>query len=65
MVGTWSVVTYYCSLMAITLFYLFQSFNSELPWASCDPTWADENCVDDAINATLTSGFQSSSEQYF
>lgn len=65
MVGTWSVVTYYCSLMAITLFYLFQSFSSELPWASCDPAWADGNCVDDAANVSLTAGLQSSSEQYF
>ncbi|XP_042883243.1 sodium-dependent nutrient amino acid transporter 1-like [Penaeus japonicus] len=65
MVGTWSVVTYYCSLMAITLFYLFQSFSSELPWASCDPAWADGNCVDDATNVSLTAGLQSSSEQYF
>ncbi|XP_034944573.1 sodium-dependent nutrient amino acid transporter 1-like [Chelonus insularis] len=40
-----SVGTYYCSLMSITLIYLFGSFSSPLPWAKCQLDWGD-NCVD-------------------
>ncbi|KAK3912050.1 Sodium-dependent nutrient amino acid transporter 1 [Frankliniella fusca] len=32
------VVTYYCSIMAITVYYLAASFSSELPWATCPRT---------------------------
>ena len=66
-IATWSVVTYYCSVMAVTVFYFVMSFNKVLPWSVCDEAWADENCVD----ATTTnvsfenSTFQSSSEQYY
>ncbi|XP_063585011.1 sodium-dependent nutrient amino acid transporter 1-like isoform X1 [Penaeus indicus] len=65
MIGTWSVVTYYCSLMALTVFYFVQSFNTVLPWTYCNPEWADENCIDSAGNFTYTNESQSSSEQYF
>lgn len=39
-----SVLSYYCCLIAITIFYLIASFNSELPWGKCEETW--ENCID-------------------
>ncbi|XP_071537637.1 sodium-dependent nutrient amino acid transporter 1-like [Panulirus ornatus] len=66
MIATWSVVTYYCSLMALTVFYFVMSFNKVLPWSLCDyDTWADENCVDAAGNTTFSNESQSSSEQYF
>ncbi|CAL8123743.1 unnamed protein product [Orchesella dallaii] len=42
MVGTGCVVSFYVSLMALTCFYFFASFNSVLPWAQCDPVWAGE-----------------------
>lgn len=42
MVGTGCVVSFYVSLMALTVFYFFASFNSVLPWAQCDPSWAGE-----------------------
>ncbi|KAJ1527615.1 hypothetical protein ONE63_007578 [Megalurothrips usitatus] len=29
------VVTYYCSIMAVTVYYLVVSFSAELPWATC------------------------------
>ncbi|EDS39009.1 sodium/Chloride dependent amino acid transporter [Culex quinquefasciatus] len=45
LVGTTSVVTYYVSLIAITLSYMFASFASELPWAKCEESWG-EHCVD-------------------
>lgn len=34
------VSTYYASLMATTLKYLFESFQKILPWATCDDSWA-------------------------
>lgn len=51
LVGTTSVVTYYVSLIAITLSYMFASFASELPWAKCKESWG-ANCVDSAAIIT-------------
>ncbi|CAL8120169.1 unnamed protein product [Orchesella dallaii] len=39
------VVTYYCSVMALTVYYLVASCQTTLPWSACDPTWAGlETC---------------------
>jgi len=32
---------YYAVILAWALFYLFQSFRAELPWASCNNSWND------------------------
>jgi solute carrier family 6 amino acid transporter-like protein 5/7/9/14 len=72
--ATWFVVTYYCCLMALTVFYFFSSFQSVLPWTVCDPAWADERCynsssVTSSINGTNTTidltGGVSSVQQFF
>lgn len=65
-----AVSTYYSSIMAVTLHYLFYSFSTVLPWAKCDPEWG-ENCRDSdpslqtmntsIVNTTL----KSSAEYYF
>ena len=35
----------YCSLMGLTVFYFFASFQSILPWAVCNPEWVGpERC---------------------
>ncbi|ERL91033.1 hypothetical protein D910_08375, partial [Dendroctonus ponderosae] len=80
LVGTICVATYYCSLMAITLFYLVNSFSADLPWASCNPEWdsvewvKNDNITCIASNSTstvsnttnTTSGSEmSSAELYF
>ncbi|XP_015434075.1 PREDICTED: sodium-dependent nutrient amino acid transporter 1-like [Dufourea novaeangliae] len=39
------VVSYYCSLMALTLFYLAASFQAELPWSFCRDEWKGQ-CID-------------------
>ncbi|XP_019761113.1 sodium-dependent nutrient amino acid transporter 1 [Dendroctonus ponderosae] len=40
LIGSVCVATYYCCLMAITLFYLAHSFTfSELPWTQCKDSW--------------------------
>ncbi|XP_001355135.1 sodium-dependent nutrient amino acid transporter 1 [Drosophila pseudoobscura] len=79
--ATICIITYYSSLLALTLFYLFVSFQSVLPWSYCWEEWM--NCVDsrpqedtDALllsssnvtNVTAltdTVKLQSSSELYF
>ncbi|KAM9311363.1 sodium- and chloride-dependent GABA transporter 2 isoform 2-T2 [Gastrophryne carolinensis] len=37
---------YYIIVLAWAFFYLFNSFTSELPWASCNNTWNTEHCLD-------------------
>ncbi|XP_064555003.1 sodium-dependent nutrient amino acid transporter 1 [Drosophila montana] len=41
--ATICIITYYSSLLALTVYYLFVSFQSELPWSYCRDDWA--NCV--------------------
>ncbi|KAK3859951.1 hypothetical protein Pcinc_033965 [Petrolisthes cinctipes] len=66
LLSLYAVVTYYTSLMALTIFYFIMSFNGVLPWSQCSPPWADEYCVDaSSVNATTSNMSQSSSEQYF
>ncbi|XP_043279000.1 sodium-dependent nutrient amino acid transporter 1-like isoform X1 [Venturia canescens] len=61
------VVTYYCSLMALTMYYLISSFESVLPWSYCREDWT--NCIDtrSSLNRTLPEiqNFSSSAEIYF
>uniref|UniRef100_A0A7G3B050 Transporter n=1 Tax=Lutzomyia longipalpis TaxID=7200 RepID=A0A7G3B050_LUTLO len=66
MVGTCSVISYYCSMIGLTLNYLFSSFQSELPWSRCREEWG-ENCVDSKPNPNQTNieNGVSSSEFYF
>ncbi|XP_043278771.1 sodium-dependent nutrient amino acid transporter 1-like isoform X2 [Venturia canescens] len=66
-ISVFSVVTYYCALMALTLYYLIASFNSPLPWTVCSEKWA-ENCFDSTTAGTETSTNvtrSSSAELYF
>lgn len=65
-IGTACVVTYYCSLIALTLFYMFKSFAAELPWANCLEKWNDGiiNCVSATSTGARVNG-TSSSELYF
>ncbi|XP_039545247.1 solute carrier family 6 member 22, tandem duplicate 1 isoform X1 [Pimephales promelas] len=37
---------YYIVILAWAFFYLFSSFSSELPWATCKNWWNSENCVE-------------------
>ncbi|KAG5837200.1 hypothetical protein ANANG_G00236770 [Anguilla anguilla] len=36
----------YIVILAWALFYLYFSFSSHLPWASCSNTWNSDHCVD-------------------
>ncbi|KAM6980457.1 solute carrier family 6 member 22, tandem duplicate 1 isoform 1-T1 [Aplochiton taeniatus] len=37
---------YYIIILAWAFFYLFSSFSTELPWASCRNSWNTETCVE-------------------
>ncbi|XP_055593646.1 sodium-dependent nutrient amino acid transporter 1-like [Uranotaenia lowii] len=45
MIAMTIVISYYAATIALAIRYFFASFSSELPWASCDPSWTDVNCV--------------------
>nr|XP_008196787.1 PREDICTED: sodium-dependent nutrient amino acid transporter 1 [Tribolium castaneum] len=74
-IGAGFVATYYCCLMAITLFYLVNSFTGDLPWSTCKEEWlADldkehKQCVDaiatTSNNTKANYTAVSSSEVYF
>ena len=73
--------TYYNVIMAYTLYYMFASWQSVLPWSKCDPSWATPTCYERSGNTSIpppctdnTSGnkqtctnitYQSSAEQYW
>ncbi len=37
---------YYNMIIAYTLYYVFASFTSELPWQHCRPEWLQYGCVE-------------------
>ncbi|KAG5837196.1 hypothetical protein ANANG_G00236720 [Anguilla anguilla] len=46
----------YIVILAWALFYLYFSFSSQLPWASCSNTWNSDHCVDFS-NRNLTTNW--------
>ncbi|XP_073829598.1 sodium-dependent nutrient amino acid transporter 1-like [Musca autumnalis] len=65
------VLTYYSSLLALTLYYFVASFYNPLPWSYCREEWGS-NCVDSYSKASngnnftaLSDRLTSSSEMYF
>ncbi|XP_051270749.1 sodium- and chloride-dependent GABA transporter 2-like isoform X2 [Dicentrarchus labrax] len=43
---------YYIIILAWTFLYLFSSFRSELPWASCHNSWNTDGCFEHGHNQT-------------
>ncbi|XP_067085508.1 solute carrier family 6 member 22, tandem duplicate 2 [Osmerus mordax] len=43
---------YYIIILAWASLYLFSSFSSELPWASCQNSWNTDNCFEHGKNNT-------------
>lgn len=42
--STFYVTVSYNYIMALCLFYMFASMQSQLPWTQCDPEWSDSSC---------------------
>ena len=53
-IGTASVVSYYCCLIALALHYMGSSCQSVLPWTVCDPDLSEDNvfCITSTANTT-------------
>ncbi|KAK7078185.1 hypothetical protein SK128_024257 [Halocaridina rubra] len=66
-ISTWTVSTFYVSLMALCVYYFCGSFSSTLPWAVCGD-WASEYCFDANTTIHIVSNdttFVTSAEEYF
>jgi solute carrier family 6 amino acid transporter-like protein 5/7/9/14 len=59
--GSFCVVSYYVSVMALTVFYFFASFQKNLPWAHCDPSWATQEICD--MNLTEVNAERNASDR--
>uniref|UniRef100_A0A3Q3JGZ1 Transporter n=1 Tax=Monopterus albus TaxID=43700 RepID=A0A3Q3JGZ1_MONAL len=46
---------YYNVIIAWSLYYLFSSMTSELPWLKCDHSWNSQNCTDPELLINRTS----------
>ncbi|KAL0994404.1 hypothetical protein UPYG_G00121790 [Umbra pygmaea] len=56
--------TYYNIIITWALYYLFSSFQSPLPWQSCNNTWNTANCSDRVVpNTSMHSS--TASQQFF
>lgn len=67
LIGTACIVTYFSTMIALTLFYVFRSFSAELPWSTCWSSWT-ESCVNASSLEPLENrppNASSSSELYF
>lgn len=66
MVGNCCILSYYVSLIALTLYYMIKSFSAELPWSRCRSNWI-EPCIDSVstVPSNVSSFAASSSELYF
>uniref|UniRef100_A0A8C7CQ20 Transporter n=1 Tax=Oncorhynchus kisutch TaxID=8019 RepID=A0A8C7CQ20_ONCKI len=45
---------YYIVILAWGLYYLFQCFQPELPWAKCRNSWNTDRCVEDTVRKNKT-----------
>ncbi|XP_049931093.1 sodium- and chloride-dependent GABA transporter 2-like [Epinephelus moara] len=60
---------YYIVILAWAFLYLFSSFHTVLPWASCNNTWNTENCIDfsqdDSVHGQINENATSSVEEFW
>nr|XP_032292681.1 sodium-dependent nutrient amino acid transporter 1 isoform X1 [Drosophila virilis] len=60
--ATGASITYYSSIMALTLRFLLASFSAVLPWSSCRESWGSDCYDGGSVNAT---GKMSPAQLYF
>ncbi|KAM8971855.1 sodium- and chloride-dependent betaine transporter-like [Pelodytes ibericus] len=68
MVMSFLVNIYYIVILAWAFFYLFNSFTSQLPWATCNNTWNTDSCMEfvhRADNGTMKNNNHTSPEVEF
>uniref|UniRef100_A0A3Q2PKP0 Transporter n=1 Tax=Fundulus heteroclitus TaxID=8078 RepID=A0A3Q2PKP0_FUNHE len=51
--------TSYIMILTWAFFYLFSSFSSDLPWASCGNYWNSDSCFDNRLNLSMKSKLNS------
>nr|XP_033506701.1 sodium- and chloride-dependent GABA transporter 2-like [Epinephelus lanceolatus] len=60
---------YYIVILAWAFLYLFSSFHTVLPWASCNNTWNTEGCIDNRLNKSsdgdISQNATSSAEEFW
>lgn len=61
--ATGASITYYSSVMALTLRYMIASFSDVLPWSYCQEEWADKCLNESSSHSNSTK--MSSAELYF
>ncbi|XP_012538363.1 sodium-dependent nutrient amino acid transporter 1 isoform X2 [Monomorium pharaonis] len=64
-VSVFSVITYYCALMALTLYYMVASCQSVLPWSYCWEEWGDVCFNSSSSDEQTKNGSRSSADFYF
>ena len=60
--------SYYNVVIAWALYYMFASFQTEIPWASCNNTWNTATCHDTSAgsgNGSVAKNVTTPSEDYF
>lgn len=71
MIASTAIVSYYVSIMAVTLFYMYSSFASTMPWTVCNPDFVNiSTCVGINTNVTANasgeiSGLISSADAFY
>ncbi|XP_062285177.1 sodium- and chloride-dependent GABA transporter 2-like [Scomber scombrus] len=56
---------YYIVILAWAFLYLFSSFHTVLPWASCNNTWNTGNCIDSGQNYSFHENATSSVNEFW
>ncbi len=51
------VAIYYNVIIAWCLYYLFESFRSDVPWRHCRNKWNTKNCVEGAFQFNTNGGY--------
>lgn len=67
LVMTFFLTTYYIVIITWAIFFIYSSFNSEVPWSNCNNTWNTPDCWDGSLNLSSKQSNDSKtpSEEFF